>query len=218
MTEKEPIEVGRERRPMECTLTAEERAQRSDQVHSELEQRAKEQAAQETLEAEAKAKKEEAKAVEQRIAQRDLRIKSLSQAARTGKETRDVELLRMYDPTTGEVSDRRTDTGEVIQLKRGPTTDEWDEIKRKQQQPLKVGDVPITETPSSLAEQTILASARVIAAQHRDDLSDAHESIRDLLDEMGVKEVADESKIWDAYLEEYNLPTKAKKEKRKPRT
>lgn len=133
MTEKDPIEIGRSRRPMECTLTTEEQRQRSDQVHSELEMRKQVLAEKETLEEEAKAKKESGKAVEARIAQLDLRIEEMSAAARTGKETRPVDILKLYDPVIGEVVEKRADTGLLMPLKRAPTAQEWDEIKRQQQ-------------------------------------------------------------------------------------
>lgn len=199
MTEREPIEIGTERRPMECSLTIEERLQRSDQVHSEIEQRTKDQAAQETLEAEAKAKKEEAKAIEQRISQRDLRIKNLSQAARTGKETREVKLHRFYDPTTGEVFDRRSDTNEILLLKRRPTTEEQDEINRKQQLPLK--------TPEGRAVQDLLRTPKEIPDLDIQDLEESGYNV-DSLYELGVGIGEDVDQIDEHNVDDY-LPGSA---------
>lgn len=125
MTEKEPIEIGRTRRPMECELTEAERKIRSDQVHSHLEIR--------KLEAQAKATKELGKAKDEEITELDLKIKELSTAVRTGRATIEVEILELYDPTTGEMVEKRADTGLLMPLGRKPTVREWDEIKRLQQ-------------------------------------------------------------------------------------
>lgn len=141
MTERDPIEISRTRRPMEAELTAAERQSRSDQVHSELEIREQLLAEQETHEQEAKAKKESAKEVEARIAQLDLRVKALSSAVRMGRETRQVDVLFVYDPTRGEVLEKRSDTDVEI-LARKPTSPEWDTIKSKMQQPIEATGDP----------------------------------------------------------------------------
>lgn len=126
---KDPIEIGRTRRPMECALTEAERKQRSDQVHGELEMRERILVEQARLDAEAKSFKEQAKVKEESVKQIDLRIRDLSQAARTGRETRPVDVVLEYDPAAGEVIERRADTGEEV-LRRQPTSEEWDAIKR----------------------------------------------------------------------------------------
>lgn len=146
--EKDPIEIGRTRRPMECVLTDEERQVRSNQVHSEIEVKEQRAAERDTLAAQAASYKEQAKAVEEAIKQLDLKIRDLSQAARTGRETRPVDVLKLYDPTKGEIIEKRDDTGEVMPLRRKPTAQEWDAINEAMQTPLAADDgTPFTEPP-----------------------------------------------------------------------
>lgn len=186
--DKQPIEIGRERRPMECELTEAECKIRSDQVHSQLEIRSQKEAERDKLEAQAKATKEMGKAKDEEIKELDLKIKELSTAVRTKRATVDVEILSLYDPVTGEIQEKRADTGLVTPLGRKPTAEEWDEIKRIQQ--LVIDQVKDGRTElTSLADQTTYNAARALGAEHKRKGRNA--CTEEVLGALGVGEVSE---------------------------
>lgn len=166
MTERTKIEVGKDRRTMPVRLSDSEQAARGQQAFSENAARRKMEAEKDALDGEAKAKREEAKALGERIAQKQALIDALSDAARTGVEQRTVEIIFSYDPNCGEVIGVREDSGEEVE-RRKPTAEDWDVIRRVQQLPLPT--VPQAEPAKVLtlvpltAEQATTAAARTIA-------------------------------------------------------
>lgn len=167
MTERTLIEVNRDRRTMAVRLSESEQTARGSQVFSENAARRKLEAEQAALEGEAKAKREEAKAVAERVAQKQALIDALAEAARTGIEQRPVEVVFSFDPTCGEVIGTRADTSEEVE-RRKPTAEDWDEIRRVQQLPLPTAP-PVEREPAKVLtlvpptpEQATTAAAETI--------------------------------------------------------
>lgn len=122
------IQYDTRERTMECDLTPEERAQRSDEAHATTAIIIGKEADHETLKAKASSVKKE-------VDQLNLKHRSLSEAARTGKESRTVLVKLLYDPETKEVIEQRDDTGTEI-LRRRPYADEAGAIAAAQQSEL----------------------------------------------------------------------------------
>lgn len=127
------IKFDSDRRQMECALSEEEREQRGKQSFDENAARKKLESERDALEEEAQAKKAEAKAVDQRVRQKQSLIDSLSEAARSGRETRPVDVCFYYDPRSHQVLEVRGDTKEVLIAGRQATATEMDKIKPRLQ-------------------------------------------------------------------------------------
>ena len=167
MTEKDPVRFEtKDDRFLDCLLTESERRSRSDEAHENLHRAGEKQQEKEAHKAKAAAAGKEADL-------HLLRAHKLSEAARTGKESRQVLVHFDYMPTHGEVWEVREDTGEVLD-RRKPYAAEWDAIKEAQQPDLPaVPKVPAQgPTPDSPAgyvrESSVLSDIAATTAARLD--------------------------------------------------
>ena len=131
-------------RTLECVLSEPERRLRSDEAHNLISVKVNKETDKEKLKA-------QAAAVGKEIDQIEGQIRTLSEAARTGKETRTVRVHKEYDQAAGEVVERRDDTGELL-VRRQPYAAEWADINAQLQAPLPGVNKEPARTPRRPSE------------------------------------------------------------------
>lgn len=141
------IEFHRTQKTLECDLSHEERQLRSDEAHALTQSLI-------MLERERDKYKSEVTSTTKEIERVAAKHRGLSIAAGTGKESRDVDVVLVYDTTTDEVLEQRDDTGATL-VRRKPYAAERPLIERGKQQPLPLTLVPLQTPPQPAAPPTV---------------------------------------------------------------